>query len=165
MIVSVHDNLTYLFGWGDGYILHKKRDKDCIEYIKIEYPQTNAPFYLITSRDDYIKKLGPDNTVRRTEGELGKDEPFITDNPFDHPFCTVVNPGPGDIIAVTTDGLDHYLNHNKDPVFDQQMMLEVMDFPNTQGVFVKRTMGFLKKSLLGKNWSHSDDIGIAAISI
>ena len=65
----------------------------------------------------------------------------------------------GDIVPK----VQEYLDQNKKPITDLTMVPLVIDYPSTEGVFVERTMNFLKKDLTRKGWTHADDVGIATI--
>lgn len=179
LILVAKENKACVFGWGDGYVLMGPSAlRSEISYRKMDYPENNAPFYLSTNRNDYINEFGPDIKVCYTGGSLGYKgarpghpaecaySTRIERSPFDTPFFqSYLNISQGQTIAVTTDGLGQYLNENKKPIPDIEIMPLIMDYPNPQGIFVKRTMNFLKRELITKNWSHSDDIGLATIII
>ena len=157
LIAIAKGNQACVFGWGDGYVL--LRADEIFSYIKIDYPETNAPFYLSVAREEYIAKFGPETKARYT-GATKCDVPF--DTSFYQKYLQLIS---GDSITVMTDGLGQYQNGLKKPVPDTEIMPLIVDYPNIQGLFVQRTMNFLKRDLLKKNWSHLDDIGLATIII
>ena len=55
LIMIAKGDQACAFGWGDGYVL---LHVDTLSYKKISYPETNAPFYLSATREDYINKFG-----------------------------------------------------------------------------------------------------------
>jgi hypothetical protein len=149
---------THLFGWGDGYFLIKNLFG--LSTIKIDYPDTNAPFYLATNKEAYVNKFGGDRIVKRTEYTFQNSESSLN-APFYDPFYRSL----GDAqVTIVTDGLGQYLDQDKKPVDEFILIPQILDYPNLQGSFVKRTMNFLKRDLLKKGWSHSDDIGLATIA-
>jgi hypothetical protein len=153
------------FGWGDGYFIYKSGDLAFPWVIKkIDYPKTNAPFYLSTDQQFYINKFGGDSVVKRTTfSSISMDTKVEEDSPFYTPFCSMSILKPGDTVSIMTDGLGQYLDRDKKPITDLTMVPLIIDYPSTEGVFVERTMNFLKKDLTRKGWTHADDIGIATI--
>ena len=150
----------WLFGWGDGYFILKEADQQLI--IKIDYPKTNAPFYLCTDRLAYLNKHGAEAVVRTISIRDGKEGPAL-DSPFDVPYFESAALGQENTISIMTDGLGQYLDREKKPITDLTLVPLIIDYPSTEGVFVERTMNFLKKDLIRKGWTHTDDIGIATI--
>ena len=96
------------------------------------------------------------DTVKKIEDHSGF---FIFDQPYVKSFLV----GVGDFITIATDGLTQYMDEKKNPIDVIKMVPLILDYPNFNGVFVERTMNFLKKDLIRKSWSHSDDIGLATI--
>jgi hypothetical protein len=66
-------------------------------------------------------------------------------------------------VTVCTDGLKSYQTQDKLPVDLATMAPEVVNYASSNGVFVQRTMNFLKRDLLKKGWTHYDDVGCAAV--
>jgi hypothetical protein len=131
---------------------------------KIDYPLTNAPFYLCADREAYIKKFGEGHIVREIIRSNPEGSGNITDKPFFTPyFSNVSSLIPGDMITIVTDGLGQYMDKDRKPLSDLSMIPFVLDYPSTSGIFVERTMNFLKKDLTRKGWTHADDVGIATI--
>jgi hypothetical protein len=83
--------------------------------------------------------------------------------PYHRPYIDTFSIKSGDYITIATDGLSQYQDQDKKPVKTDLIIPQVMDYPNYNGQFVKRTMNFMKRDLAQKNWSHSDDIGIATL--
>jgi hypothetical protein len=169
LIMVAKGDQACVFGWGDGYILLHV-DNQTLSFQKISYPETNAPFYLSATREDYIAKFGPGMKVKHTIGNLihggliDCDSPSFRLEAFDVPFFQkYLQLSSGDSLTIITDGLGQYQNDLKKSVPDTEIMPLVVDYPNVQGAFVQRTMNFLKRDLLKKNWSHLDDIGVATI--
>ena len=170
LIMIAKGDQACVFGWGDGYVLLHV-DNQTLSYKKISYPETNAPFYLSATREDYIKKFGSEMKVVKhtvgtlTHGGLIDDIPSFRLETFDTPFFQkYIRFSSGDSLTIMTDGLGQYQNNLKKPVLDTEIMPLIVDYPNVQGAFVQRTMNFLKRDLLKKNWSHMDDIGLATIA-
>ena len=174
LIMVAKGDQACVFGWGDGYVLSRV-DNNFIEgthqplsYKKISYPETNAPFYLSATREDYINKFGSGMIVKHTVAmvrECDNDIPSFRLETFDTPFFQkYLRFSSGNSLTIMTDGLGQYQNNLKKPVPDTEIMPLIVDYPNVQGAFVQRTMNFLKRDLLKKNWSHMDDIGLATIA-
>ena len=97
--------------------------------------------------------------------ECDNDIPSFRLETFDTPFFQkYLRFSSGNSLTIMTDGLGQYQNNLKKPVPDTEIMPLIVDYPNVQGAFVQRTMNFLKRDLLKKNWSHMDDIGLATIA-
>jgi len=143
---------TYVFAWGDGFIIENNHT------MQLEYPDTNAPFYLCTDKTQYIEKFGNDNALTITDLESG----HIDYQDFDSPYMNMYRTEPG-LIMVGTDGLNQYQDDKFKDIKSPDIISEITDFPTTSGEFLKRTMNFLKKDYARKGWFHSDDIGLAVI--
>ena len=168
LIMIAKRDQACVFGWGDGYVLLHV-DNQTLSYQKISYPETNAPFYLSATREEYLNKFGSGMIVKYTigtllHGECDGDIPSFRLETFDTPFYQkYLQLSSGDSLTIMTDGLGQYQNDLKKPVPDIDIMPLIVDYPNVQGAFAQRTMNFLKRDLLKKNWSHLDDIGLATI--
>jgi hypothetical protein len=164
LIIVAKENRAQFFGWGDGYFIIKTSNR--LHHEKIDYPETNAPFYLSTDRESYIDKFGSNTSKIRTENDIGYARQAKIEEAFDEPsFHAFIDLSLGDTITITTDGLGQYLDQNKNSVPDQDIISQIIDYPSIKGTFVKRTMNFLKRDMLKKDWSHTDDIGLATISV
>lgn len=150
---------SWVFGWGDG-VLIMKRDGSYDVY-ELEYPDTNAPFYLVTDRQAYIDKFGPDRMVRYRSYRLGSEEESTLSHEF---YAPLFDFSEGiESITICTDGVTQYLDEFKKPMPAKNIIPHIIDYPSTTGVFVQRTMNFLKRDFARKGWSHADDIGMATI--
>jgi hypothetical protein len=153
---------VWTFCWGDGYIIYNSKVST---WLVIDYPKTNAPFYLSTDRQSYATEFGEGSIVRQTcftgtmENPHIKTEDFI----FDVPYYSSEILDPGDTVTITTDGLGQYLDRDRKAITDLTIIPLVIDYPSVTGNFVERTMNFLKKDLIRKDWVHADDVGVATI--
>jgi serine/threonine protein phosphatase PrpC len=172
-------NQAFIFAWGDGVIIHSyKLDTELISVEEIDFPNTNAPVYLMTDLEAYKNKFPLEDCIKRSRSlAIGKDHLKILDcsksfthcfeeqklSIFNDPIIKCFSIEPGDFIVLATDGLSQYQDQNKKPVELLKMAQPILDYPNYNGQFVKRTMNFMKRDLARKGWAHSDDIGIATI--
>jgi serine/threonine protein phosphatase PrpC len=160
---------AFIFAWGDGVII--RSNGEVIAVNELDYPETNAPVYLMTDISAYISKFGPaeDKLVKQSKRyDLQKHSDcykIVKEfsgpiNPFCDPFVVSYPMPKGDFILLATDGLTQYQDQNKKPVKASDIIPSILDYPNFNGQFVKRTMNFMKRDLIRKSWSHADDIGI-----
>lgn len=160
LIALVIKGNALIFAWGDGVII--KSVGGHLKVDEIDFPLTNAPVYLTTDKAAYDAKFGPDQLEKKINRyESGRVQEISRD--YDKPYMDIFPVNPGDLIAIATDGLSQYQDENKKPVPLELIIPQVLDYPNNNGQFVKRTMNFLKRDLARKNWSHADDIGVATI--
>jgi hypothetical protein len=68
-------------------------------------------------------------------------------------------------VSIGTDGLMSYSDQDRKEVATKLMVPQFLDFPSTNGVFVKRNMNFLKREMLKRDWVHTDDIAIGTICL
>jgi serine/threonine protein phosphatase PrpC len=177
LIAAMLNGNAFIFAWGDGVII-----KSISEYSKnvdeIDYPLTNAPVYLMTDVNAYNEKFAGqlEKRVQRYQFTSSLDtspdnsDKFIVVNqkkeifrPYQSPSLYVFSIKPRDCITIATDGLVQYQDQDKNPVKTELIIPQILDYPNCNGQFVKRTMNFMKRDLVKKGWSHSDDIGIATL--
>jgi serine/threonine protein phosphatase PrpC len=163
LIAVVINGFMFTFVWGDGVII-LGWDKN-ITVTEIDYPDTNAPVYLMTDIESYKRKFEDKLTKRvciynHREYATNKN---IVSRPFEEPIVDCRKTGPGDFILLCTDGLTQYQDQNKKPIDIHEILPLILDYPNFNGQFVKRTMNFLKRDLARKNWSHADDVGIVTL--
>lgn len=154
---------VFVFAWGDGYILTSINNN--INTWKIEYPSTNAPVYLITDLNAYDQKFPGQLKKTITHSLQGSSEFTETEISYRDPYVVEFDVGEKDFVAVCTDGLSQYLDQNKKPISPSTIIPMIMDYPNTNGEFVKRTMNFMKREFNRKSWSHGDDIAVATITL
>lgn len=160
LIALVFQGKALIFGWGDGVII--KVLQGCLSADEIDFPATNAPVYLTTDIAAYNAKFGPDQLEKRLTRYDGRPAQIFS-RTYDKPYIDSFSVDPGDSITLATDGLSQYLDQDKKPIPLTNLLSMVLDYPNQNGQFVKRTMNFLKRDLARKNWSHADDIGIATV--
>ena len=163
MIGVMFPKKSFTFLWGDGVIIISKEDK--CEIIEIDYPETNAPFYLATDLKEYKKKFGEHQAQIRFK-TVSKEGRIIHE--VDPAFYRVEIPFAGSVdvqhsLILCTDGINQYLDERLKPIPNLKVIPEIIDYPSIAGVFVQRNMNFLKREFLKRGWSHSDDIGIASI--
>ena len=174
LLIAIHiKGMVHVFGWGDGVIITKTKNSTRI--FEIDYPETNAPFYLGTSLDIYIKTFGPKASVRHRVQYVGEESQiFETTLPVYKMVSMEADlVGASQIhetdnvdtsIILCSDGLTQYMDQDSKPIPVTTIVQELIDYPNTKGAFIQRTMNFMKKELIKKKWSHLDDISVAGIS-
>jgi serine/threonine protein phosphatase PrpC len=177
VVVKIADiQKAFIFAWGDGVIMSSKSQTLHVE--TIDYPKTNAPVYLMTDQEAYKNKFAPEDCVKQTKmytldpstykmvyESIESINMAWASKTFWGPYVQSFNVNPGYFILLATDGLSQYQDQNKKPIEILNIIPSILDYPNYNGQFVKRTMNFLKRDLIRKNWSHADDIGIATIIV
>jgi len=162
---------VFIIAWGDGVIV-VSGTSGSVFVKEIDYPETNAPVYLMTDLDAYKKKFDlPEQQIKRIRNynlwnhTEGAKQEILENVKLEDPFVTSFPIIQGSLVFLSTDGLTQYQDQNKKPVDSSLIIPSVLDYPNYNGQFVKRTMNFMKRDLARKNWSHADDIGIATIVV
>lgn len=177
LFIAVHaPPKTFVFGWGDGVIIERYRDRDGMEsqvICDIDF-SGNAPFYLVYDQENYKKNLqekGYDEpltyfsyhykNLSEKEGfASAKKERFSDGKPYQWL-------GRGNLFSITicSDGVKSFLDINKEPIELMTIIPEIVDYKSIDGEFVKKRMFFLKRKVQKNNWSHSDDISCGTIFI
>jgi len=164
LVAVVVNGFLFTFVWGDGVIVRCWNKTTTV--FEIDYPDTNAPVYLMTDIEAYKRKFEDKLNKRIVCYNYIQD--VVTHksdcgHPFDETFVDCRKVCPGDFIILATDGLTQYQDQNKKPIETVSIIPSILDYPNYNGQFVKRTMNFLKRDLIRKNWSHADDVGIVTL--
>jgi serine/threonine protein phosphatase PrpC len=158
LIAVMINDFMFTFVWGDGIIIRCWNKSTTVS--EIDYPDTNAPVYLMTDIEAYKRKFEDKLNKRLTNYNPCKSTGLL---PFDEPYVDYRKVGSGDLFILCTDGFTQYQDQNKKPIEVTSIIPSILDYPNYNGQFVKRTMNFMKRDLARKGWAHSDDIGIATL--
>ena len=171
LIAAMVNGRGFVFAWGDGVIIKSSETFKSAVY-EIDYPLNNAPVYLMTDVEAYIKKFGPDQLSKNMKQYFIVFSPEkacqilnsdVSSQPYNKPYFNTFPIKSGDFITIATDGLSQYLDQNKKPIDIVKIIPQILDYPNYNGQFLKRTMNFMKRDIANKFWSHGDDIGIATL--
>ncbi len=156
--IDGENGITYTttFCYGDGVFAYKKNDK--IFYRSIEYP-SGAPYYLSYSLDKEREKLYFE--------EFG-NKLIIHDENIESPVHTLIENFTlkfqicnAEYVAIMSDGVGTY-HGGIETISDVDIINKMMSFKNHNGLFVKRRLISIERSL-EKGVVHSDDVSMAAI--
>lgn len=162
---------VYLFVWGDGVIIERyasPEKPDTIQSLitKIDYP-ANTPFYLVTNKERYKTHLENKDIYdpkKIVETFTNDEKRHVSEQAFHLPYMFKFDKELNmKSITICTDGILSYMDENKNPIDFLNVVPELTQFKSTTGEFVKRRMGFFKKAVEKKQWSHFDDIATATI--
>jgi serine/threonine protein phosphatase PrpC len=170
LIALMINNQAFIFAWGDGVVIKSISSSFSIDVDEIDYPLTNAPVYLTTDMDAYNKKFNGQLEKRSKKYHLvfppekSQIISFQTDvfRPYQSPYIDTFPILSGDYIVIATDGLAQYLDHNA-PMKTELIIPRILDYPNRNGQFLKRTMNFMKREMIQKGQTHADDIGVVTL--
>jgi len=70
-----------------------------------------------------------------------------------------------DLIAIASDGLSSFIKANNEPVDELQLTLDLFDYKNFNGDFVKRKVNFFQRKWVKEGIKHHDDISFASLKI
>ena len=166
---------AFVFVWGDGVVITSSKIANFVSVAELDYPETNAPVYLMTDFEAYKRKFNAPDQLRKQfrNYDLFPDSNDVSpdrvanetfkDIDIDVPAVYSFPAHLGDFIMIATDGLTQYQDQNKKPIDSSFVIPDLFDYPNFNGQFLKRTMNFMKRDMVKKSWSHADDIGLATI--
>lgn len=162
-IVVMIEGKSFIFGWGDGVIILQSPTGK-VDVVEIDYPDTNAPFYLCSDLTAYCDKFGSDRVVRYSNYLLSDSSATPADFKVNKPYVASFDGVGPSSITICSDGLTQYQNESRSGFVKAiNMIPQIIDYPNLKGEFVKRTMNFLRRDLSKKNWSHADDVSVATV--
>ncbi len=173
LIAWVCDSKLTMFMFGDGVFFH--RSGESVRAVHVEYaipkdgvdkPAPDYLSYLLDERrkEDYTDLGGVKRVydcIIQGKNVSGTETPV---RPFD-PVVITAPVSKGDVIAVCSDGINSFRQGNTVPITWQEMVPEFVGFKNFKGVFVRRRLRRLSQDCRAKDWSHSDDISMAAIVV
>lgn len=158
------DQLT-VFMYGDGVCYYKVNGREHFIHVSYETHDEGviktAPDYLSYTlshqrMEAYCQK--PTVKLIETDGSLVRVNAFA-------PVVLELPVQPGDIVALSSDGIDSFRNATNDSIPWQDIAKEFFGYKQTNGVFVNRRLSAFKRHCLKEGISHSDDISVAAIAL
>lgn len=179
----INGEVTIMFGRGDGYFVRRMHNGDIVTF-GFKYA-SNAPFYLsydmfFERERSYHEQFGAAPVTLTLKGngthEVNQSSVLRYDQAI---LCETYYSSSSQIaqIGVTSDGVDTYemppdegfcgdLEPNGIIKLDPtEMMLEMTNYKNPVGEFVKRRLTKMRKDSLQKSILHQDDISFAAINL
>lgn len=168
----VSDNRCLLTMWGDGYLAWRRRATTETEGVRVTY-EAGYPNYLNYVIDEERRKALGDRAIGKAEFfhlEKGK---MVVENTLAVPrfFSQFLSVYDLSFVVLASDGLGSFQEHVQtetskavNPVPFEEMLLDMIDFKSTFGVFVQRRFNKVLKERLAKNQDNYDDLGIAAIA-
>lgn len=166
VVAAVRGDTLRICLWGDGVAAIRRPSGSSAYHVDYE---SNAPYYLSYGLDP-ARQL-----AYRDEFNLPKKVTFyVTGNPpmrnevlndywasseFSHKVAA------GDIVAVTSDGINTFRKPDTELLPWEAMLDEFTGFKNTNGTFVTRRMKFFQRHCAKELITHDDDISVAAIVV
>lgn len=174
LVAFVKDDHFKVHMFGDGLFFHKS--KEFLRLIHVSY-EDNRPAYLSYYLDELRKQnyneivLGSkhiwDITLFREDSNEMRDAIEIEE--YVKPFTPTSYEGSvntGDVIGVCSDGINSFKKSGQfDEIGWSIMAQEFLDIKSTQGIFVQRRLGYLKRQWAKNLISHYDDVSMASIVI
>lgn len=166
MIAQVYKEGCTFTVFGDGVIALKKKNDDNIAIIDISYP-TGYPRYLsyklnFDRENDYILNTRPIMHVNRVNEYLLKkdqNQTMLYDEYFEE-FYPIKDL---EWLAIMSDGVHSFRNSNMESIDYTTIIKSLTDFKTTAGDFVKRRLNRFTKECKKLQWTHYDDVSLAAI--
>lgn len=179
LVTWIQSGVMTAYLYGDGVFFHKTRNSLRIVHVDFKVPMDGverpAPaylsYYLEDDKLEQYRRLGGTRTVwdslisRDAEtnewAESGTDK---ATRPLD-PLVVQAPVAPGDIIAVTSDGINTFRNPDDTQVDWRDVAEQFVGFKNFQGSFVRRRISAYLRQCHKNLVTHSDDISLAAIVV
>lgn len=165
-IVNNNTKRANVFMYGDGVMIHRKKDGIVAVHIQLS---SGAPDYLSYHLDPIRKQQ-----YQRLEGNV-KEVTILKDGKLDtsrtgdylplDPFVYDVEVEEGDVLAVISDGINSFRKSDNTPISWTDLIDEFTAYKNYEGVFVLRRIAAFKRKCLKDGTTHSDDISVATIKI
>jgi len=166
LIAHIFKDGCTLSAYGDGVIALKKKNNPDIAIIDISYP-SGYPRYLSYKlnpfrEDTFIITTQPCMHIIRTNPNILKKEQvqtFSSDEYFEeyYPINDI------EWIALMSDGVHSFQDENKKEIDYTTIVKTLTDFKTTAGDFVKRRLNRFTKECKKLQWTHYDDVSLAAI--
>lgn len=170
LILLFNDEMCYRVGMvGDGSIIAKRND-GIIEITELVF-SSNAPCYLRyclepEMLENYFRifnKEFVENTyfIKNADIEFNTTKYTLEDSPaFVYKMFFVSE---YEWVAIASDGLSSFTN-GANHIDLENVASEIFEFKNFNGEFLNRRCNKALKNFSRKNWSHYDDLSIAAIA-
>jgi hypothetical protein len=166
MIAQVYKENCIFTVFGDGVIALKKKNDDNIAIINVSCP-TGYPRYLSYKLDtdreiNYILNTSPVIDVTRTNKYLLKKDVDKIQwyAEYFEEFYLIKDM---EWIALMSDGVHSFQDENKKEIDYTSIVKILTDFKTTAGDFVKRRLNRFTKECKNLQWTHYDDVSLAAI--
>ena len=160
LVAWVQNKNLRIYAYGDGMILHRKKNDTKIFHIHLT---SNAPDYL--SYNINVIRRKQYNELKDNKKEVWISYDGIHDyKPFD-PFVYEFPVEEGDVISLISDGINSFRKADYTPIPWQELVDEFTLYKNFEGEFVLRRISAFKRKCLKEGWVHSDDISIASIVV
>lgn len=166
MIAQVYREGCTFIVFGDGIIALKKKNDDNIAIINISYP-TGYPRYLSYKlnfdRENYyiLNTHSIMNVSRINKYLLEKEQDQeISDNEYFEDFYPIKDL---EWVALMSDGVHSFQDVNKQEIDYTTIVKTLTDFKTNTGDFVKRRLNRFTKECKKLQWTHYDDVSLAAI--
>lgn len=163
------DNTFHAKFFGDGICAMINKEK--IHLTIVEYANGNAPYYLsylLSSeyRERFEENFGHHQTISTIvidrKNNSVETETFIEiDEPYNHTIKMPANDWDAGIIM--SDGPQQYVNDKMESISIFNVLMELLNFKNYNGIFIERRVNGFLKFCLKNGWRNLDDMSIAGI--
>ena len=173
LVTWVRDGIFTAYMYGDGVFFHKGKNGIRAIHVDINVPMggtiKSAPDYLSYTLDSQRK-----NRYIQLDGKKEIVDTFINDDSKREvissvpPFRPVIVSGvaePGDIIAVSSDGINSFRRQDDTSIDWKEAAEQYMSFKNFAGYFVRRRLSAYLRQCRKDLTTHSDDVSMAAILV
>lgn len=176
LVAWVKENKVKAYIYGDGVLCHRRPDVEKKFHIEFKNDEGKSyPPYLAywlqsqEKRDEYLKVAGKkhiteSSTYHGRPGCMGGGQSVKDAEPFE-PFIYEADAAPGDIISLSSDGINSFKRANGEAIDWVTMTHETFGFKLKTGQFVNRRLLALQRECQKEQITHYDDISVAAIAV
>lgn len=172
MAVASKD-VCILSAWGDGFLVWKEKTTNAVRGVRISY-ESGFPNYLSYCLDAERRKILGDKAIGKAEFFRIENGKAVIENVMAVPkfFYHVLKTADLSLVAIASDGVGAFhqrvetaTSKTDNSVPFEQVLVDLLDFKSTFGVFVQRRVAKVLKERREKGQDIFDDLGIAAISL
>jgi hypothetical protein len=176
LVAWVKENRVKAYIYGDGVLCHRRPDVEKKFHIEFKNDEGKSyPPYLAywlqsqEKRDEYLKvagkkKITESSIYRGGSGCIGGGQSIKEVAPLE-PFIYEAGVVPGDVISLSSDGINSFRQANGDSILWHQMADEMFGFKLKTGQFVNRRLLALQRQCEKDQTTHYDDISVASIVV
>lgn len=164
LVVWVRNGQYMVYAYGDGAIVHIRKDKVTTTHIELT---SGAPDYL-SYRLDKERKARYDSLAKGEKiiSTWGSNLSVVRKSvpPF-HPVIVSGEIEEGDIIGICSDGINSFRMPDDNPIVWMDLIQEFFGYKTATGQFVLRRIAAFNRKCAKENITHYDDISVASIII
>lgn len=177
LVAWVDDGKLTAYMYGDGVFFHRTTNSLRAIHVNFKVPIhgviRGAPaylsYYLDPERKENYENTGGVKEVYdciiQPNGEKTDVSGTTTERKLFEPVVIEAPVGPGDLIAVCSDGINSFRHPDDTMIPWTDLIQDYVGFKNYEGVFVQRRMTAFERKCQKQLITHLDDISIAAIIV